>query len=286
MNSMQKVIKYSAMAFAIMLAIGIITAIAGVTVTVISAVTGGFSDSEDVKDFSDSFTNVKSLDIKNSNGDLTIKVGDTFKVEAENVKESFQATVTGNGTLKVDTNNNAWDWLNFMNWFGSDNSFQKAKITVYLPADFVAERTNVDTGAGRVTIESLNAEKLIINAGAGNIEGSNMTAENVEIDGGVGTVKFLNVSFYNSNMDCGVGNITVEGELLGDNMIDCGVGEVDLKLKGSEEDYNFDVDAGIGNVRINGDKVKNIKTNKGSDHSIKIDGGIGNVSIDFDKSSF
>ena len=283
MSSFQRVIKFSAMAFAIILATGIILTIANVGISVLSGVTGGFgritNDTGAVMDFSKEFSDVKSINIDNSIGTFEIRTGDTFRVEAVNVGENFRATVSGSGTLNIVDKRNSW---NFIPWFTSNNSNYNAKIILYLPSGFVAKQAKIDSGVGNVMIETLTTERLTINAGVGNITGSYIIAGDVKIDGGVGIIKLTDVDFTDADIDAGVGNITIEGRLLGKNKIDGGVGEVVLRLIGNEKDYSFDIESGIGTIRVNGDKVSklNNKNNK-LDHSIKVDGGIGNVKIDF-----
>jgi DUF4097 and DUF4098 domain-containing protein YvlB len=262
-----------------MLIIGIVSGIASAAFSLVSVVSGDAFTKKDEKtiDFSETYTDVKSLDIDNATGEFRIKIGETFKIEAQNVPESFEAKVDSNGELTIRENKNRvhFLWFNF-NGFGSINS----KITLYLPANFVAEEVKIDTGAGSVTVEDLHTEYLSISAGAGNISGRNITAEEVKVEGGVGNVNLNEVNFKDAEFDCGVGNLAIEGILVGDNKIDCGVGEVDLNLKGDIKDYDLDIDSGVGSVRVNGEKISELDNNNDADHSIKVDGGVGNVKID------
>jgi hypothetical protein len=293
MSSFQKVIKYCAIAFAILLGIGIISGIANAAFAIVSVVSGvsnhnnfnfnfnnNNSKNEKTIDFSETYSDVTSLDLDNATGELKIRIGDTFKVEAENVSENFEAKVNSNGKLTIRENRNKIEffWFQF-DGFNSPNS----KITVYLPVDFVAEEAKINTGAGTVSVEGLKAEYLLISAGAGNISGSNLVADEVKIEGGVGNVNFSDVNFADADFDCGVGNLYIEGVLLGENKIDCGVGEVDLDLKGDVDDYDLDIDSGVGTVRLNGEKIRDSRnSNSGADNSIKVDGGVGNVKINIE----
>jgi DUF4097 and DUF4098 domain-containing protein YvlB len=286
MSSFQRVIKYCAIAFAILLAVGIISGIVQVAVAVVSVVSGNTFTvrNEKTVDYEEAFENVRSINIDIATGDLTIKTGDTFRVEAVNVTNGFKAKMSGNGTLLIDENHNN---LRFF-WFNLNGIYNpNSKITVYLPADFVAKRADINCGAGKVTIEKLQADDLVISAGAGNINGSELTAKEVKIDGGVGNVDLEKVQFEDADFNCGVGNLRVEGSLLGDNKIDCGVGEVNLELQGNEEDYDLDIDAGIGTIRLNGEKIsKGTRRNSDAENSIKIDGGVGSVKINFTGTNF
>lgn len=280
MTSFQKVIKYCAIAFAILLAIGIISGIASAVFGVVSAISGNmgytFHDRKTI-DVTETFTGVKSLDIDNSTGNLKIETGETFQIVAERVSESFEAKVSGDGVLRLYEDESDFKFFG-INFDGLESP--NSKITLYLPADFVAEETKIETGAGAVSIEGLQTEYLYISAGAGNITGSNVSAGKVKIDGGVGNVDLEEVVFEDADFDCGVGNLDIQGVLTGKNEIDCGVGGVSLDLAGDLEDYDLDIDAGVGTIRINGEKISgeaNIDNHGGN--SIKIDGGVGDVRI-------
>lgn len=281
MSTSQKAIKYVAQAFAILLAVTIISAIGSLVVNVISSVTGhSFIGNRNTINLTKDFENVRSLKIDHSFGNLTIKSGDTFRVEAKNVSEDFRAEVSPSGTLTLDENNNrvSFMWFNFSG-FGSF----KSHTTVYLPEDFTAKLVELDSGAGNVTIEDLATEKLILNAGAGNVVGSNVLANGVEIDGGVGNITLLKVLFKDANINSGVGNLKLSGQLVGENKIDGGVGSVHLNLNGEEEDYNIKVESGIGKIRVNGEKIsREYQSRKGIDNSIYVNAGLGNVRINFD----
>lgn len=279
MNSFQRTIKYIAIGFAIFLAIVIISALVSTGVRIASFVSGELTPNHgNSYEFTDVFKDVRSLEVSNSTGKLLILEGDTFKVEAENVSENFQAKVSNNGTLKVSDDNNG---INFL-WFHSKGSKNpNTKITVYLPKEFSAEEIKLNTGAGNVKIEGVQTKYLQLKAGAGNTTGSNIIAEKVKIEGGVGNVNFENINFTDSDFDCGIGNLTVQGVLLGKNKFDAGVGDVNLYLIGDMDDYDIKVDAGVGNIRLNGERIsREYRNNNNSSNSIDIDGGVGNVTID------
>ncbi len=281
MNSMQRIIKYCAMAVAIMLAVGIITGIVSTVFGIVSLIDGNRNASDDQKyiDSYNTFSDVKSIDVNNSTGELIIKTGETFRVEAENVTKDFNASVKGNGKLVIKDKKNVINvpWFHFS---GFQNS--KSKITVYLPANFIAENADINSGAGKVTIDGLSAGKLKISAGAGNINGSGIKADEVVIDGGVGSIELSGVHFRDTDIDCGVGKLNLDGVLLGDNRIDCGIGQVTLALEGNGEDYSFDIEAGVGSVFLDGRKISNARHHSSkADNSIKVNGGVGNVMIDF-----
>lgn len=283
MNNLQKIIKYCAIGFAIMLAIGIISFAANIIYGVATLALGGRSRSGGVEtvDFDKSYDRVTSLDIDNSTGELRIVRGDTFRVEASRVFKGFRAEVNSSGRLSISDNESGMHFFGFrFHGFNSPNS----KITVYVPEDFIADEVRIETGAGAVTIEELKTGYLYITAGAGNIKGSSLTADKVKMEGGVGSIHLEDVIFRNADFECGVGNVNIKGVLQGENKFECGVGEVVLNLEGNINDYDLDIESGVGMIRVNGQKMEDTgHTNRSADHSIEVDGGVGNVKIDINQ---
>ncbi len=278
MNQFQRTTKYIAITFAIILAIGIITAVTGLILNVISAIIGvPLLGNRNRIDVAYDFTGVVSLVVDNSAGSLEVKTGEGFRVEGKDVMEGFQAELTEDGTLVVsETNQQSFLWFHF-DWLGSTNS----KITVYLPEDFVAEKASFDTGLGNTVLEDIKAEELTISTGLGNFKGDRIAAEKVLLDGGLGSIELTDVRLEDAEIDCGIGSLRIEGELLGYQRIDGGIGNVRLELAGNREDYHLELDAGIGAVRVNGKKLSGTYTSEGAQNSLKVDGGLGGVTIDF-----
>lgn len=278
MNTFQKVIKYMAIAFAVLLTVIIISGAAGL----ISMVVSPFSSSTiETIDYSQVFLDeIENLDINSKYSKLVVKPGGQFKVEATNVSDGFKVEII-NRTLVVEESNL---FNRFIDFNFSIFSNKQAIITVYVPDDFNARRIDIDSGAGNVTLEELTTNKLIINAGVGDINGFNISAKSVEVNGGVGDIGFTDVNFADVEFESGVGDVKLEGKISGKSNFDCGIGDIEIKIEGFREDYALDIDSGLGRIRVDGKKISsNYRDNNGADMILKIDGGIGDVDIDFNK---
>ena len=284
MSSFQKLIKYGAITFAIILAIGIITSIVSVATGVFTFVTGnvglgmrkGYTERFDENH---KFSNVKSLDIDISTGSLEILRGEEFLVEANDVSKDFSIDLTKGGTLKIREKHRGMRFFWFDFQIKNDIS---TEIRVYIPENYKLNTTSIDAGAGKVMIEELNTEKFRVSAGAGLIDGYNIVADNALIDGGVGSFAMENVSFNGMELNCGVGKVFLEGVFQGENKIDCGVGNLDMEIRGNVDDYDIKIDNGLGQVRLNGERVsRNYNKNNNKSNSLDIDGGVGSVDLEF-----
>lgn len=285
MSEFQKIIKYAAMAFAIFLAVGIITGIIGGVLAltgVISAVSDTNTESASgggTMDFDKEFDGISNFHIKNGVGELSLVKGsgDKVRVTAMDVTKDFRASVISGDELNITTKTNFW---HIFNW--GIKIHTKPRITVYLPENFEGKNVTIDAGAGNIKLEDLNCEKLDINAGVGNINGDSVKTQRLTVDGGVGEISMYGVTAEGSDINAGVGNIRIQGALYGRNTVDAGVGDITLTLKGSTDDYNIKVDPGIGNIYIDGNKYGQMSwNNKTAENSFDIDGGVGNIHVDF-----
>ena len=248
MTTGQKIIKYLAILFAMMIIINIIGGIASGLMKITSLFNGNKNANENVYVYTvEEINKVDNLKIDLKMSNLTIKSGETFSIQTNNrhVKQNLS-----NETLTIKENRH----FNF----SSNND-----VIITIPVDKIFNKIDISMGAGNINSEDLTSLYLDIDAGAGNITFNNLSVtEEFELDGGVGEFKF-------------------SGYLFGKNEMDMGVGNASLYLNSDIKEYNFYVDKGIGNITINdlkvsdGYKVSNDENIK----SIKIDGGVGNITI-------
>jgi DUF4097 and DUF4098 domain-containing protein YvlB len=261
MTRTQKIIKYIAMAFASLLAVGII----GGIVSVVSLLT--IADEDDVAKELTTYqitSTVTSLDVEVDAGDLTIKQGDTFAVESNlrrlTVREENGRLIIRNKEerLRVD---------------------RAAVLTVYLPIQAL-NQVRITTGAGRLTVDALMAEVLELEFGASEVMFGSLTAtRKADIDGGAGKITIGGGKLCDLSLNMGVGQLNLTGELIGDCEMDLGVGETNITLLGNKEDYALDIEKGLGSVSVEGTDAT--RFGNGSNR-IDIDGGVGAIRIDFE----
>ncbi len=273
MSEGQKVIKYIAIAFAIFLTVniigGIITAFACmVGVTGIVSIS---SNTENMIDFSESYTEVEQIQIECKFSNLSIKHGTEFKIEATTIEDKFECE-NKDGILKIREK----EFRLFRNNISDSN------ITVYIPENSKLTNVKIEAGAGKVTIEKLYTDKLNLDLGAGSVKISDINVEKeAKINGGVGKVKIENSLLNNLELDCGVGEFEMTAKLIGNTDIDCGVGRLEVNLIGNENDYKISAKKGLGSFSINSREIQNDTKYGNGNNYIKIDAGVGSTVVKY-----
>ena len=221
MTSWQKVIKYIAIAFAILLIVSIIGGIVG-TLSSLSFVFGDKDIVGELQTYSIN-SDIKELYIDISAADFVVKTGDEFCVKSNH---KYITVEEKNDRLVISEKKRFW---------GSYRG--KVSLELYVPEGTVFEKADISTGAGRVTIETLSAEVLILNLGAGEVKIDNLIAtERAEIDGGAGSITISDGALRNLDLDMGVGELKLTSMLTGNSDLDYGVGATELVLLGTADD--------------------------------------------------
>ena len=271
MTTVQKVIKYLAIAFAIFLIITIISTI----LTTVAALSGILGLKKHIENASEEMvvTNLENSDITNLNievafTNLTIKTGDAIKIE------------TDNGDINCKQENNKLEIKEKDKWF---STHEEKNLILYLPENVELEKVKIATGAGKINIEELNTEKLSFELGAGEteIQKINVTKD-CEIEGGAGKLSILSGTINDIDLDMGVGEINLTANLTGKSEINAGVGNLKIDLQGEKNSYKIQADKGIGSIKIDGKEISSGEVFGDGENLIEVDGGIGNIDIDFE----
>ena len=274
MTTAQKVIKYIATAFAVFLIITIISLILSGSYALLSAFglihTNKNIITDDLKVISSEVNEVSTLKIDLACTNLDIKTGNSFKVETNNSKITFEEK---DDSVKIKEENR--NWLN--------NNDSESNLIIYIPEDMIAiDETKIETGAGKINIENLNTQSLYLELGAGDVYLENVIATgDTKIDGGVGKTELKSCEINNLKANLGMGEFVFNGKLIGKSEIDSGVGAINIKLMEKKENYTIEVDKGLGNVTLDGQKLEIDRVYGTGKNYLDIDGGIGSIKIDF-----
>ena len=265
MNNFQKVIKILAICLAIFLIINIcVLVFSGITLfTHLDS-----NNNNNGKEFTQTYNNVKKIDIDILSSNIEIKPGQEFKVEANT--ESKLTCTQNNEILKIEEN---------VGWFKVNKV--SGNIIIYIPKEANIEKLDLDTGAGKIDIQNIKAEKIDLDHGAGVLKITDSKFDNTDIDGGAGKIEIASSELNNMDLDCGAGKVEIEARITGNNKISAGVGEINLELLGNKEEYQITAERGIGNIRIENQECSSKTTYGIGTNKIKVEGGIGNIDIQY-----
>lgn len=269
MTSLQKVIKYLAIAFAIYLSLSIIGGIcAG-----LASISFLFSNREAAAGEMQSYSidgNISELSVKLSGAQLQIETADRFSVESNH---KYLSVNSRNGELSITETKDLFA-----------ASPKGVSVILYIPEGFVFDEVTMETGAGQVKIDTLSADVLSLSLGAGEVEIQNLTANaRADIEGGAGEMTIGGGLLHNLNLDMGVGELEMKSRIEGRSRLNFGVGEAELTLLGSRDDYQIELDKGICEAKLEGEAMRDDSVYGSGQNRIEIDSGIGEIEIDFSK---
>ena len=274
MTTLQKVIKYLALAFAIFLTVSIV----GGILSAVGLLGSLFSDDDaewgDVIGETKTYTvssEISDLNIQINAADFYIKEGNSFSVES-NLKNLEVDEKNGCLTLKD---------LTKIKLNGS-NAYENAVLTIWVPVGTVFDNVNIKTGAGRFTVDSLSAATIGFELGAGDVTISKLIAEkSANIEGGAGRITISNGAIKDLALKMGMGQLNLTAALTGDSELELGVGESNITLLGSKDDYELDIEKGIGNITVDGKNVTAFGSSGNGANEVDIHGGVGAINVRF-----
>ena len=274
MTTLQKVIKYLALAFAIFLTVSIV----GGILSAVGLLGSLFSDDDaewgDVIGETKNYTvssEISDLNIQINAADFYIKEGNSFSIES-NLKNLEVDEKNGCLTLKD---------LTKIKLNGS-NAYENAVLTIYVPVGTVFDNVNIKTGAGRFTVDSLSAATIGFELGAGDVTISKLIAEkSANIEGGAGRITISDGAIKNLDLEMGLGQLNLTSALTGDCNLDSGVDEMNVTLIRSKDAYALDIEKGIGNITVDGKNVTDFGSSGNGANEVDIHGGVGAINVRF-----
>lgn len=261
MTNSQKIIKYFAIAFAIFLIYTISSAI----ITSAGIIIKSFDKkpNEEISELKEIYSSdkINSLDIDLHATNLIIKNDEKVSIQTNNnyikVKEEL-------GVLKIEE---------------EDNISTKPKdLIVYIPSSMLDE-IDIETAAGTIYADALNARSLDLNLGAGTVTLLSVNSDNASIDGGTGKFEIRGGRINNLDFDAGIGEVYIKSKLVGNNKIDTGVGKVTLDLIG--KDYKVSVEKGVGTILVDNKKIVDNEIFGNGKTSVLISGGVGEIVVNY-----
>ena len=267
MKPWQKTVRYCAIAFAIVIMVNIVFWGLSLVGLMFGVASPGTSDEATVYSFN--ADGIENLEIEVSAARFTFDTSNGDKIIVKSNIEKLTAKEDGK-TVKVKEKQRAFAVAD------SD-----AFIDVTVPLDFAFKKVEIFGGAGMISINGLNSEKLDLDLGAGDTSIDRLKiTKKADIDGGAGNLTFTRTEITGLDLDMGVGYLSMNCVLNGENSISLGVGETVLDFYDEKEKYYFDVENGIGEIEFHGTDDGNFERN-GQETTVKIEGGVGKISVRF-----
>lgn len=270
MTTLQKVIKWLAIALAVFLIVAIVASIVGVVAAIagIHSLRGNNTLPNEHEELTFNASEIQTLDMEIGAANIQILSGDELRVETDNPCISIYTRL--DGTLYIEEESHI-------------GNLDGSTLTIYIPDDMVFDHADITTGAGVITLETLTCRKLELELGAGKAELENLTVTgDADIDGGAGQLIIKNSSFHDLSFDMGVGQGNIDAALTGDSDITAGIGALHLTVLGNAEDYTVHAEQCLGRVEVDNRGISGEYTIGSGPNRLNIEGGIGNISVDFE----
>lgn len=267
MNTWHSIIKYAAIALAILIIVGVISGI----MFVLSHIVPGFVNNAVGEEKTYEIKgDISALDINIHAINLEVRTTTDSKIRVESNYKYLTVTEKDNRLLIKDKK------AFFLNFQG------KSIIRLYIPDNKVFDRIDINTGAGKADMENLQTKIIYMDFGAGKADLRNISAsDNASLKTGAGQLTISNSTFNNLNLNMGVGQFEFSGTLTGQNMLKMGVGSSQIDLSGSLNDYTVKIEKGIGEIRVNNKKVQSDTQLGQGDIELFFEGGVGSAWINF-----
>ncbi len=245
--------------------------------------------------FEDKYENVKSLEIDVAYGNVTIKEGDSFHIEAYNIEKASFSSTLENGVWKVedDTGLNkelSGDFEFFdvdipVNWVIWDED-KTSNIVITIPSGFTAENININIESGRITADYLDTEEADINVDVGYFQINNLIIHNKSyLTVGAGEMIIDTLNAKDITIENGVGFIQASGSILGNSYVKSGLGAIKLSINGDKADYNYDIDCSLGSVKIDGYRYTDTTIHNDAKHNFFLECDVGSITLDYTSDS-
>ena len=268
MSTAQKIIKYCAEAFALFLAVTIISFVVIAGYKILSTVGLITTENENIetKIISKKDDKIVSLKININNTNVEIKEGSKLEVSTNN-NDLIYENEEGN----IDISDKG------LNVYNAANNYE---LIITIPTKTILTSTDMTIGAGKITIDALNSDKLYMDLGASKTTIDNLiVTKYAKVNGGAGKITIKNGELNNADLDLGVGKSDITCDITGDSSIDTGVGSLKLNLLKAKEDYTFIIEKGVGSITFNGENIDDDVAIGSGINTLEIEAGVGKVEI-------
>lgn len=200
---------------------------------------------------------------------------DCFRVEADGMRK-FQGYVEDDTLVICGTSKAGSD----------DQGNLGGSICLYVPAGYSFDNVTLDLGAGSLSVEELQTEKLEANVGAGKMAFVKLNADQATLDCGAGQMTVEELNSRVTEVSVGMGSVRLTGDVTERLTGDCSMGELKLTLAGEQNDFNYDLSCGMGALKVGSDSYNGMaqekQINNQAAKDMELDCAMGSVKVEFE----
>lgn len=204
------------------------------------------TNNESVDPDNDTAQNLEVIYINATIGEITIKNGEKFSIDTDNIDESHFSHSLSNGVLDLN-----YDAERF-----NDTAVKNSEIIITVTDNDIQE-INITADLASINVENINTDILNAYTNAGVIVIKDSVIRNysfIEID--VGAIELKDTSLHDTQMNIDLGSINADNCIMtGNTVINNDLGKCSLDLIGDISDYNFTSNVDMGELKINDKKV-------------------------------
>ncbi len=210
---------------------------------------------------------IHSLDICVNAADFKIENGEELSVES-NLKYLSVSEKDGVLTIVDEAKYNS--------------NYSNPMLTICIPDGMAFEEVKMETGAAKLTVNTLFTNSLKLKLGAGDVKFESLNASSdADVKGGAGRITIVSGTINNLTLEMGAGELNLTAALLGTSNLKFGVGESNVTLLGGKDDYKVDIEKGLGNITVDGRTVVDFSGIGNGQNHLEIKGGIGAINVRF-----
>lgn len=289
---MKKLIKITAVVGAIIVVLGIVCIVAGISKggsNIVKEEIGKTfakakvkiekNDTTGMTKLQNNSDTIDMLSVNNLRLDLSIASYDIEEWDKEQIGFSYDADIMEVYYL------NEGDSLNVLIQYKKKWKKGERDVTVYLPRGKSYSNFNYSLSAGEADIENISAVYATINNDAGSTSIDSLQSASTDITVNMGELSIDNLSTDTMNTDISMGDFDVKGQINGAAKIDCSMGDVSMTLNDGPEAYNYQWDINMADLYVENcidksDFSSDGNKDNGAEKMISIECDMGSVEID------
>lgn len=234
-------------------------------------------------DKAETASGVENINLNIDYGQVHIVEGREFSVDARNVYEKAFKTYVTDGTWNIEYKMNKSSWGITLVPFGAMDG--DPEITITIPEKQELGAFTMKMGAGVADTGPITSNTMSIGIGAGKLSATQLkVSQMLKLETGAGAITANEIEAGEAELKSGAGRIEASGRILNGGKVNCGVGEIKLRLAGDKEEYSYSVNCGVGTAQINGKSYHGFVdiNNPSNNRLFKLICGVGKITLDFD----